>query len=370
MPYSSSLKTTYEYWIDKGIILTDTAQKEAINLCCLLQDQINKFYSRKFLSFGKEYPKGLYLYGKVGRGKSMIMDLFFDTTNLKQKRRVHFNNFMNEIHVSLKQWRDNNIDNKTDPLPLIAKEISKNIKLLCFDEFQVTDITDAMILSRLFTSLFKYGVIVVATSNVAPINLYKDGLQRENFLPFIAILQKYVIEYELKSPQDYRLSHFQKLNNLYIYPYNYETSILLNNSFADLTNNALSKATILEVNGRSITIPHSHGDIAMANFSQLCAITLGSADYITIANNFSTIILHEIPIFNDDNADQGKRFISLIDQLYEHKVKLICSAQEEPIKLCQSPRLSFEFQRTASRLNEMQSKEYLSLSHNISKISS
>ncbi len=362
-----NFKNTYYKWLESGKILPDLAQEEVIRNCILLQSALYKWqkknkWFKNLLPKADIKPKGIYIYGQVGRGKSMIMDLFYDSLKITKKRRIHFHAFMQEIHSSLNILRKNNKQN-TDPLPKIARELAKNISVLCFDEFCVTDIADAMILSRLFTYLFANNVTVIATSNVAPDDLYKDGLQRASFLPFIKILKKNTEILYLDGKQDYRLLHFNNLEKVYFSPDNKENRQIIENIFLKMTNNAAEKPVILDIKSRKFIINKAHGDIALIGFNDLCEMSRSAADYIELAKSFSTILLTDIPYFNADNRDAGKRFVILIDELYEHKVKLICSAADLPMKLCTNEKLKFEFERTASRLIEMQSPQYIALPH-------
>ncbi len=320
-------------------------------------------FFKKILSPKSEKVKGLYIWGGVGRGKSMLMDLFFESSSLSKKRRVHFHAFMLEVHRMLHKWRKNENRDESDPIPALAKNIAQKARLLCFDELQVTDIADAMILGRLFDELFALNVIVVATSNRPPDYLYKDGLQRERFEPFIDLLKENVEVTELDSAKDYRLSHIKSLSTVYFSPLGKDADKFLKDAFAELTHNAHPIKARLETSGRVLYLNKTYGDVAWADFKELCETPLGAADYIEIAREFSTLLLSNIPKMSREHRNEAKRFVTLIDELYEHKVNLICTAQASPDKLYEQGDGSFEFDRTASRLIEMQSSKYLTKGH-------
>lgn len=368
------LITEYENLIGLEKIKDDAAQRQIIEklqkLSVLLEGHFGREKGRvlrKIIPFPNKNHgiRGLYIYGDVGRGKSMLMDLFFHKLKVKHKQRVHFHAFMLDIHARLYRWRSENRDNITasDPIPSLAKDIAKYAMILCFDEMQVSDITDAMILGRLFTELFKNGVVVVATSNRHPNDLYKDGLQRERFLPFIALIKEKLEVISLDSQIDYRLQHLKSLENVYSYPIDSKSKEFLSNAFAKLTFGAKPTARCLNVIGRQIIIAKTHGDVAWARFSDLCEKPLGAADYIEIAREFGTLILQDVPQMTKENRNEAKRFVTLIDELYERKVKLICTAAAAPDALYVAGDGSFEFQRTVSRLIEMQSEQYLVARH-------
>lgn len=373
IPKPETLIDSYQQLVDDGEIQNDVAQKNIVEVLYEIQKQINSIGVSKDKSllnklFSKDNKgkkkaiKGCYIHGDVGRGKSMIMDLFFNTTNIPNKRRVHFHSFMIEVHNELFQWRLENSDNPdlVDPIVPLAEKISKNTKLFCFDEFQVRDIGDAMILSRLFGELFRLGVVMIITSNCHPDNLYKDGLQRESFLPFIDLLKQNVEELKLSSHGDYRLSKLKEISTVYkVLPNKKDADEFLKMTFANMSNNAIPKSTTLKVKGRELVFEKTSDSILWTDFDYLCKSNLGAGDYIAIAENFSTVLLNGIPKFTRQNANECKRFITLIDELYEHKIKLICTAIAAPHYLYAEGNHMFEFQRTASRLIEMQSEEYI-----------
>lgn len=364
------LYSAYNHLIDTKQITPDPAQKEAIDRLGVLTGALKEYTTSKKRLFPllkkTPLPKGIYIYGEVGRGKSMVMDLFFSHAPIRKKRRVHFHAFMLEIHAKLHQWRQENrhsTKKDNDPLPPLAKAIAHHCQLLCFDELQVTDIADAMILGRLFKELFKQKVIVVATSNRHPLNLYKDGLQRERFLEFITLLTENVDVIELAAAHDYRLAQLQSLDTLYYSPLGSAADCFIVKSFAALCQHAPAESSTLTIQGRELHVPRSHHNTALFSFAELCEKPLGSADYIALSQHFSTIILSDIPKMESHHRNEAKRFVTLIDALYEHHVTLLCSAEVKPEALYLEGMGAFEFQRTVSRLIEMQSERYLALPH-------
>ncbi len=311
-------------------------------------------------------PRGVYLWGKVGRGKSFLMDLFYDHTDVVPKRRVHFHAFMLDVHARLHQYRKHPVHGD-DPIDPCARDIAAKSRLLCFDEMQISDIADAMIVGRLFTALFAQGVCVVTTSNRPPQDLYKDGLNRALFTPFIALLEQQLDVMSLNGPTDYRL---ERLSGVQVYhvPNGAAATEKLSDAFFKLTDHLIEdRATvpseILEVQGRQLLVPKALKGVAVFSFKRLCDASLGAADYLSIAQRFHTIIIVGIPKLSAEKRDQAKRFVTLIDALYEHKVKLLCAADALPDELYPTGDGSFEFERTVSRLMEMQSAQYLSLGH-------
>ncbi|MCJ8158169.1 cell division protein ZapE [Sphingomonas sp. LaA6.9] len=312
-----------------------------------------------------EVPKGLYIWGGVGRGKSMLMDLFFSCLDIKRKRRVHFHEFMMEVHDRLRVERQKEAG---DPIPPVAEAIAGDARLLAFDEMVVNNSADAMILSRLFTALLEHGVTVVTTSNRPPADLYKDGLNREHFLPFIDLIEQRLDVLTLNGPVDYRLERLGGCDTWYV-PADPVATVALRSAFFRLTDYPPEDAAhvpsedIAVPGGRTMHVPKSLKGVAVFSFKRLCAEARGAADYLAIARRFHTVFVVAIPRLGPENRNEAARFVTLIDALYEYKVKLIASAAAEPDALYPEGDGRFEFERTVSRLMEMQSDEYLALGH-------
>jgi cell division protein ZapE len=309
----------------------------------------------------EEPPQGLYIFGGVGRGKSMLMDLFFASAPVEQKRRVHFHEFMLEVHDSLHRQRQER-GNEGDVLAPLAERIAGESWLLCFDEFQVSNIADAMLLGRLFAALLDLGVVVVTTSNIAPDDLYQGGLQRERFLPFIDLLKERLDILELDGVVDYRRNRIKGMT-VYHQPLGAAADAALAVAFAQLTDGAADGATTLTVQGRPLAVPQAAKGVARFRFAELCERALGAADYIAIATHFHTVIVADIPVMTPDQRNEARRFMTLIDAFYEHKTNLICAAADAPDRLYAAGDGAREFRRTASRLIEMQSTAYLARPH-------
>jgi cell division protein ZapE len=305
-------------------------------------------------------PKGLYLFGGVGRGKSMLMDLFFEASSVQPRRRVHFHAFMQEVHDRLYRLRESM---QEDPLHAVAAEIAKGATLLCFDELQVSDIADAMILGRLFEALFAAGVVIVATSNRPPGDLYKDGLQRERFLPFIEMLKRDLDVLELDNGRDYRLARLIG-RPVYYAPNDAKAAAALEEIFTELSDGVRPEPMVIEVKKRAVKVPRQACGVAFFTFDELCGQPLGAGDYLAIAEAFESVVLADVPLLTPALRNEAKRFNTLIDTFYEAKVHVVISAATAPEALYPEGDGSFEFQRTVSRLMEMQSIDYISVRRN------
>ena len=308
-----------------------------------------------------EAPQGLFIFGPVGRGKSMLMDLFFATAPIEEKRRVHFHAFMIEVQETLHRWRQKKAK-QDDVIGALADKIAGEATLLCFDEFHVTNIADAMILGRLFEALFERGVVVVATSNWEPDELYKDGLQRDRFLPFIALIKEKLDVLELDAARDYRLQRIKDLR-AYHHPLGDLAARNMRETFHRLTGGAEPRPDSLIVQERRLTVARQAEGVAWFDFEELCARPLGAADYLAIATHFNTVLIDGVPRLSPDLRDQARRFVNLIDALYEHRTTTIIAAEVAPERLYPAGDGSFEFERTVSRLSEMQSVDYLTRPH-------
>lgn len=312
------------------------------------------------------HPRGLYLWGGVGRGKSMLMDLFHDTLAVPAKRRAHFHEFMLDVHARLRIER---AKERGDPIPPVAEAIAREAQVLAFDEMVVNNSADAMIMSRLFTALIAdHSVTVVTTSNRAPHDLYKDGLNREHFLPFIALIESRLGVVGLNGPVDYRMARMQGVGTWHV-PNGAEATAAVREAFFRLTDFSPEDSVNVPAGsldlggGRVLYVPKSLKGVAVFSFKRLCGEARGAADYLAVARNYHTVILVGIPRLGPDQRNEAARFVTLIDALYEHKVKLIATADAEPVGLYPAGDGRFEFERTVSRLIEMQSRDYLALGH-------
>ena len=373
----SSITGQYAAAVAAGRVERDPAQLTVVERLARLEDEIVEHrLARKSSSLGWLFAgrsnkpallKGLYIYGEVGRGKTMLMDLFYEASPVKRRRRAHFHEFMIDVHErvhALRQKMKAGEHADQDPIELVARDLASEAWLLCFDEFHVTDIADAMILVRLFTQMFARGVVVVATSNVAPADLYKDGLNRALFVPFIHMLEERMDIVRLASRTDFRL---EKLAGLPVWhvPPDAAADAALDDAWRRLARDHDGGAQELPIKGRSIHVPRAAMGVARFSFHDLCEEPLAAADYLRIAHEYHTIILDHIPVMSFDNRNAAKRFIILIDTLYDTNVKLIASAAAEPDALYHADEgyEALEFQRTASRLIEMRSQDYLARPH-------
>ena len=360
----------YRQLLDAGELKPDPAQQRAVAALDRLAGAIESdsgFLSRLFGSKAKSIA-GVYLWGGVGRGKSMLMDLAFANIDVEPKRRVHFDAFMLETHGRLRLVRE---QHEGDPIEPVAEQIAEEARLLCFDEMQVTNPADAMILSRLFAKLLELEVKVVTTSNRAPSELYKDGLNRELFLPFIQLIERRMLVVPVNGPTDYRLERLTGVEVWHV-PNGPGATAALSQAFFQLTDypvedRAKVPSEELDVGGgRTLHVPKSLKGVAVFSFKRLCGEPRGAADYLAIARRFHTVIIVGIPVMTPDMRNEAARFVHLIDALYEHKVKLLAAADAEAEGLYPSGDGSFEFQRTISRLEEMRSAEYLAQGHGTS----
>ena len=374
---ASTVAERYAALVSDGEVERDGAQEAiAARLTRLEQRLAQRRLSRKSSHLGwlfgknaqEEGPiKGLYIYGEVGRGKTMLMDLFFAASEMKRKRRAHFHEFMADVHERVHVYRQRIKIGEAangDPIAHTAAALAEEARLLCFDELHVTDIADAMILGRLFTRLFEEGVVVVATSNVEPDELYKDGLNRALFTPFLALLHQYMDVVRLDAPKDFRL---EKLNAqpVWYVPADEDAEVALDMAWQRLTGTLSGEPRDIAAKGRMIRVSEAAKGVARFSFRQLCEQPLGAGDYLRIAREFHTLIIEGIPVMDHPQRNEAKRFIALIDTLYDNAVKVVASAEAEPPSLYLGVEgyEANEFKRTASRLIEMRSEEYLALPH-------
>lgn len=361
----------YQRDLKKADFVADPAQECAI-------DHLERLYrrlvdthgrntpglARRILGRGRPLPlwqpvRGLYFWGGVGRGKTYLMDTFYEVLPFSEKKRTHFHRFMRQVHHRLRD-----LEGEKNPLDAIAEDFARNTRVLCFDEFFVSDITDAMILGGLFEQLFRRGVTLVATSNIIPDKLYKEGLQRSRFLPAIALVNEHTVVVNVDGGVDYRLRTLEQAE-LYHYPLDEGADASLEKSFTRLNPDVqhIERNIGLDVEGRQIVARCVSDDVAWFDFTALCDGPRSQNDYIELARIFHAVLISDIPCMSANNDDQARRFISLVDEFYDRNVKLVLSAEVQLEGLYKGVRLAFEFQRTCSRLLEMQSHDYLAREH-------
>lgn len=371
-PSNQFVKNALEDLVKSGALQADPIQRELATQLDQIKDilenhkQGSKSSALGWLFNKRKLPKGLkglYIWGSVGRGKSMLMDLFYDNLDFQAKRRVHFHDFMGDAQERIHQHRQLLKAGKTkeeDPIKPVARQLASDAKVLCFDEFSVTDIADAMILGRLFQALFAAGVVIIATSNVEPDNLYKDGLNRQRFLPFIDLLKTYCDVFKLDARTDYRLEKISKAP-VYSAPLGKKSKLAMDEAWRAITGGKKNLKQTLKIKGREVVVPAVVEKSARFSFSDLCEAPLGSQDYLEIARNFNTVFIDNVPMMDFSQRNIAKRFINLIDTLYDKKIKVYISAASNPHALYVGNRgvEAFEFGRTSSRLIEMQSKSYI-----------
>lgn len=354
----------YHHTLQENNIKLSKPQEQILKLLGKLtqeiKDYIKKFSLLKLALSKKEAPQGIYLYGSVGTGKSMLIDLFYENLERVSKEKTHFHSFMLEIHHHLHNLKNEYKEKKIDLIKHIAKYIKEKCQVLYIDELYISDIADAMIVGKLFKELIESKVIIVITSNFSPDDLYKDGLQRESFVPFINLIKDKMQVIEMGSDCDYRVKKLKSVEvTYYIYNHEVDSQKFILDSFIKLSNNAPSKNYLLQFEGRELICPMTTIDCAVFSFDQLCRAPLSSADYIAICEKFKIIILSEIPKLSREEHNEAKRFINLIDAIYSFKRLFICSSETDIDSIYKSGKWAFEFTRTISRLHEMQSDEYL-----------
>ena len=374
-PPSASFRAHYQALVSAGAIEPDVAQEQAAEAFADLEQRLasykpvrkQRLLGRLFADKKEPPPRGRYVHGEVGRGKTMLMDLFFQHSSVAHKRRAHFHEFMAEVHERIYGYRQNIARGEIadgDVIALTAGAIFDEAWLLCFDEFHVTDIADAMILGRLFSKLFELGTVVVVTSNVAPEDLYKGGLNRALFLPFIAQISDHMDVLRLDARTDFRLEKLVGVK-MWLVPADAAAGAALDNAWARMTGNARGKPRDISIKGRILHVPCSADGVARFSFSDLCEKPLAASDYLRLAHDYHTIMIDRIPVMDYPERNAAKRFIALIDTLYDNAVKLMASAEADPpsLYLATDGNEANEFKRSASRLIEMSSQSYLALPH-------
>ncbi len=353
------LQDIYARLVAEGVLTADVAQVAALPALEDIRMHLEAAKTRKRGILGglfhkpEDTPQGLYMWGGVGRGKSMLMDLFVENLSINGKRRVHFHAFMQEVHAGINEARKTGVDDAIAP---VAAQIAEQVRVLAFDEMQISDITDAMIVGRLFEALFEAGVVVVTTSNRTPDELYKDGLNRQLFLPFIEQIKEQMVVHELASPTDYRQEVLGGTQRYFV-QHGAKARAAMDTVWQDLTDGA-GAPFVLRVKGRDVVLPMFHNGVARVGFFDLCGTALGAADYLAIADAVSLLVLEDIPLLSRSNFNEAKRFVTLIDTLYEAHVRLICTAVAQPEMLYVEGDGAFEFERTASRLREMMGDDW------------
>ena len=373
---AGAIAARYAAMVQEGRLEPDPAQAQIVKRLDQLAAQLEAHRLARKTSalgwlFSRKAPaepiRGLYLWGSVGRGKTMLVDLFHEQLQVKRKRRAHFHAFMADVHQRIHAWRQLAKAGQVkgdDPIQPVAEALAEEAWVLCFDEFAVTDIADAMILGRLFQALFAKGVVIVATSNVEPSRLYHNGLNRSLFLPFIGLIESRMSVVQLDARTDYRLEKLQG-RAVYYSPNGHAAQESLTHLFNELSGGVAVRPRQLDVGGRKLDLAQTAGGVARASFDELCNRPLGALDYLALARRFHTLVLDDIPALTFARRNEAKRFITLVDILYEHHVKLICSAEKpvEALYVSERGHEAFEFDRTISRLIEMRSEAYLGMPH-------
>jgi cell division protein ZapE len=372
---SASFRDHYQALVSSAAIEPDPAQASAVEAFANLEQRLAGYkpvrkqglLGRLFADKDEPPPRGLYIHGEVGRGKTMLMDLFFQQSPVEHKRRAHFHEFMAEVHERVHGFRQNIARGEIadgDVIALTAAAIFDQAWLLCFDEFHVTDITDAMILGRLFSKLFELGTVVVATSNVAPEDLYKGGLNRALFLPFIAQISDHMDVLRLDARTDFRLEKLAGVK-MWLVPADASAAAALDKAWARMTGSAPCKPREIPIKGRVLQVPCSAHGVARFSFADICEKPLAASDYLRLAHDYHTLLIDRIPVMDYAERNAAKRFIALIDTLYDNAVKLMASAEADPLSLYRATEgvEANEFKRTSSRLIEMSSESYLALPH-------